>query len=146
MPGCRGAARLTSSGQANRSRTPSGPRIHTFIATSDLHLERKLRISRDQCFDALTAAVKQARGYTDDVEFSAEDATRTDMEFLCRAVEAAIGLGATTINLPDTVGYLTPDEIEDFFTQVRTRVPNRPTKRSSAPTATMTWDSLSQTP
>ena len=99
-------------------------RIHTFIATSDLHLERKLRISRDQCFDALTAAVKQARGYTDDVEFSAEDATRTDMEFLCRAVEAAIGLGATTINLPDTVGYLTPDEIEDFFTQVRTRVPN----------------------
>ena len=99
-------------------------RIHTFIATSDLHLERKLRISRDQCLEALSAGVKQARDYTDDVEFSAEDATRTDMDFLCHVVETAIRLGATTINLPDTVGYCTPDEIGDFFTQVLTRVPN----------------------
>ena len=99
-------------------------RIHTFIATSDLHLERKLRISRDQCLEALSAGVTQARRYTDDVEFSAEDATRTDMDFLCRVVETAIGLGATTINLPDTVGYYTPEEIEDFFTEVRARVPN----------------------
>ena len=99
-------------------------RIHTFIATSDLHLERKLRISRDQCMDALTAACKQARDYTDDVEFSAEDATRTEMEFMCRVVERAIEMGATTINLPDTVGCCTPEEIEAFFTEIRTRVPN----------------------
>ena len=99
-------------------------RIHTFIATSDLHLERKLRISRDQCLEAMTDGVKQARGYTDDVEFSAEDATRTDMDFLCRVVEKAIDVGATTINLPDTVGYCTPEEIAEFFIEVRTRVPN----------------------
>ena len=99
-------------------------RIHTFIATSDLHLERKLRITRDQCLEAMTDGVKQACGYTDDVEFSAEDATRTDMDFLCRVVEKAIEVGATTINLPDTVGYCTPDEIAEFFTEVRRRVPN----------------------
>ena len=99
-------------------------RIHTFIATSDLHLERKLRITRQQCLDALDAGVRQARGYTDDVEFSAEDATRTDMEFLCRVVETAVNAGATTINLPDTVGYCTPEEIEAFFTEIQTRVPN----------------------
>ena len=99
-------------------------RIHTFIATSDLHLEKKLRITRQQCIDALGAGVRQARGYTDDVEFSAEDATRTDMDFLCRVVETAVDAGATTINLPDTVGYCTPEEIEAFFTEIRTRVPN----------------------
>jgi len=99
-------------------------RIHTFIATSDLHLERKLRITREQCIAALSAGVKLARGYTDDVEFSAEDATRTDMDFLCRVVETAVEAGATTINLPDTVGYCTPEEIETFFTEIRTRVPN----------------------
>ncbi len=99
-------------------------RIHTFIATSDLHLERKLRITREQCLAALTAAVKQACGYTDDVEFSAEDATRTDMDFLCQVVEMAIDAGATTVNLPDTVGYCTPEEIGEFFSEVRARVPN----------------------
>ena len=99
-------------------------RIHTFIATSDLHLERKLRITREQCLDAVVAGVKQARGYTDDVEFSAEDATRTEMDFLCQVVETAIAHGATTINLPDTVGYCTPEEIGDFFTEVRNKVPN----------------------
>ena len=99
-------------------------RIHTFIATSDLHLERKLRISRDDCLAAVTAGVKQARGYTDDVEFSAEDATRSDMEFLCRVVETAIKAGATTINLPDTVGYCTPEEIEEFFVEIREKVTN----------------------
>ena len=97
-------------------------RIHTFIATSDLHLERKLRISREQCLAAVTAGVTQARGYTDDVEFSAEDATRSDLDFLCRVVDAAIAAGATTINLPDTVGYCTPEEIEEFFTDVRGKV------------------------
>ena len=97
-------------------------RIHTFIATSDLHLERKLRISREQCLQAVTAGVKQARGYTDDVEFSAEDATRSDMDFLCEVVDTAIAAGATTINLPDTVGYCTPEEIEEFFTEVGAKV------------------------
>ena len=97
-------------------------RIHTFIATSDLHLERKLRIGRDQCLQAVTDGVTQARGYTEDVEFSAEDATRSDIDFLCRVVETAIAAGATTINLPDTVGYCTPEEIEEFFTEVRGRV------------------------
>ena len=99
-------------------------RIHTFIATSDLHLERKLRISREQCATTAVDCVKQARRYTDDVEFSAEDATRSDLDFLCRVVEAAIEAGATTINLPDTVGYCTPDEITAFFTQVREKIPN----------------------
>ena len=105
-------------------KTAARSRIHTFIATSDLHLDRKLRITRDECLEALTAGVKQARGYTDDVEFSAEDATRTDMDFLCEVVERAIDSGATTINLPDTVGYCTPEEIEEFFTEIRTRVPS----------------------
>lgn len=99
-------------------------RIHTFIATSDLHLERKLRITRDECMTALTDGVKRARNYTDDVEFSAEDATRTNLDFLCRVVETAINAGATTVNLPDTVGYCTPEDVTDFFTEVRTRVPN----------------------
>ena len=99
-------------------------RIHTFIATSDLHLERKLRITREECMQALIDGVKQALGYTDDVEFSAEDATRSDLDFLSRVVETAISVGATTINLPDTVGYCTPEEISEFFTDIRTRVPN----------------------
>ena len=99
-------------------------RIHTFIATSDLHLERKLRISREDCLQAVVDNVSLARSYTDDVEFSAEDATRTDLDFLCRIVETAIAQGATTVNLPDTVGYCTPDEIGRFFTDVIGRVPN----------------------
>ena len=98
-------------------------RIHIFIATSDLHLERKLRISREQCLTTAVDSVKRARRYTDDVEFSAEDATRSDLDFLCRVVEGAIEAGATTINLPDTVGYCTPDEILRFFTEVREKVP-----------------------
>jgi len=99
-------------------------RIHTFIATSDLHLERKLSMTREQCLAATVAAVTHARRYTDDVQFSAEDATRSDLGFLCRVVEAAIDAGATTINLPDTVGYSTPDEIAEFFTAVLGRVAN----------------------
>ena len=99
-------------------------RIHTFIATSDLHLQAKLRISRDECLEKAATSVRFARQHTDDVEFSAEDATRSDMDFLCRVIEAAIDAGATTINLPDTVGYLTPDEIRDFFRVVRARVPH----------------------
>jgi 2-isopropylmalate synthase len=99
-------------------------RIHTFLATSDLHLERKLRITRDACLDQIVDGVRRARQYTDDVEFSAEDATRSDRDFLCRVVEAAIASGATTINLPDTVGYTVPEEIRDFFFEIRRRVPN----------------------
>jgi 2-isopropylmalate synthase len=99
-------------------------RIHTFIATSDLHLSKKLRITREACLEAAVSSVARARTYTDDVEFSAEDATRSDRDFLCRVVEAVIAAGATTINLPDTVGYSTPDEIAEFFTDIMVRVPN----------------------
>jgi 2-isopropylmalate synthase len=99
-------------------------RIHTFIATSDLHLDRKLNMTRAQCLDAAVSAVRHARKYTDDVQFSAEDATRSDPDYLCRVVEAVIDAGATTINLPDTVGYSTPDELAEFFTSVIGRVPN----------------------
>ena len=99
-------------------------RIHTFIATSDLHLQAKLRISREQCLEAAIDAVRFARHHTYDVEFSAEDATRSDFDFLCRVIEAVIKAGATTVNLPDTVGYSTPDETRDFFERVRERVPN----------------------
>ena len=97
-------------------------RIHTFIATSDLHLERKLRITREQCLETAVKAVTLARQYTDDVQFSAEDATRSDLEYLAQIVQAVIAAGATTINLPDTVGYCTPDEILQFFTTIREKV------------------------
>jgi 2-isopropylmalate synthase len=99
-------------------------RIHTFIATSDLHLAAKLRMDRDACIAAAVEAVRCARQYTDDVQFSAEDATRTDTDFLCRVVEAVIDAGATTVNLPDTVGYATPEEIREMFAIVIDRVPN----------------------
>jgi 2-isopropylmalate synthase len=99
-------------------------RIHVFIATSDLHLERKLRITREACLTAAVAAIHQARRYTPDVQFSAEDATRTDMDFLCRVVEEVISAGCTTVNLPDTVGYSTPDEIGAFFSTIMARVAN----------------------
>jgi len=98
-------------------------RIHVFIATSDLHLEQKLHIDRPTCVERVRAAVRRARGYTPDVEFSAEDATRSDLEFLCRVVLVAIAEGATTINLPDTVGYTTPSEYAALFRAVRERVP-----------------------
>jgi 2-isopropylmalate synthase len=99
-------------------------RIHTFIATSDLHLQAKLRISREQCLETAVDAVRYARQQTDDVQFSAEDATRSDFDFLCRVIEQVIAAGATTINLPDTVGFSTPDEMREFFTRIRGRVPH----------------------
>jgi 2-isopropylmalate synthase len=99
-------------------------RIHTFIATSDLHLQAKLRMTREQCLEAAVDAVRYARQHTYDVQFSAEDATRSDFDFLCRVVEAVIEVGATTINLPDTVGYTTPEETRDFFERIRARIPN----------------------
>lgn len=97
------------------------PRIHTFIATSDIHLQHKLKMSREQVLEAAGAAVKRARGYTSDVEFSAEDASRSDLDFLCRVVETAIAAGAAVINIPDTVGYAAPDEFAQFIRDIRAR-------------------------
>ncbi len=99
-------------------------RIHVFIATSDLHLARKLRMSREECIDAAMAAVRLARNHTDDVQFSAEDATRSDPHFLWQVIEGVIQSGAKTINLPDTVGYSTPDEVAEFFRTVIAHVPS----------------------
>lgn len=98
------------------------PRIHTFLSTSDLHLERKLGIGRDEALRRIDQAVTQARRHTSDVEFSAEDAIRTDLNFLCRVVQVAIEAGATTINLPDTVGYASPRDVATMFDAV-SRVP-----------------------
>ena len=91
------------------------PRIHTFLATSDIHMEYKLKMSREQVLEQVSAMVAHARNYCDDVEFSAEDATRSDWEFLKKVCEAAIRAGAGTINLPDTVGYTTPQEMYDLI-------------------------------
>ena len=111
--------------EAGRALKPAErARIHTFLATSDLHLQTKLRMTRETCLESAVSAVRLARRFTDDVEFSAEDATRSDLDFLCRLVEAVIREGCTTINLPDTVGYATPDETCEFFSQMIARVPN----------------------
>ena len=99
-------------------------RIHTFIATSEIHVGAKLRKSHDDVVDMAVAAVKHARKYTDDVEFSCEDAGRTHIDYLCRMVEAAIHAGATTVNIPDTVGYTTPTEFGGIIQQLFNRVPN----------------------
>jgi 2-isopropylmalate synthase len=104
-------------------------RIHTFIATSAIHLTHKLRIGQAECIDRAVAAIQQARTYTDDVEFSAEDATRTDIDFLCRIVQAAIEAGATTINIPDTVGYAHPEDIRAIFAPWFATVRARPRDR-----------------
>ena len=100
------------------------PVIHTFIATSDIHLEKKLKKTRDEVLDIAVAAVKRAKGYVEDVEFSAEDASRSDMDYLCQVVEAVIDAGATVVNLPDTVGYAIPSEYGQMIRQVIERVPN----------------------
>jgi 2-isopropylmalate synthase len=111
--------------EAARSLGPAARRrLHIFLATSDLHLSRKLQMSRESCLEAIVDGARLARRFTDDVEFSAEDATRSDRDFLCRVIEAVIRAGCRTINLPDTVGYATPDEMREFFIDVRTRVPN----------------------
>jgi 2-isopropylmalate synthase len=98
-------------------------RIHVFLASSDLHLEYKLRISREQALDQVTESVRLARSYTEDIEFSTEDGTRSDHEFLLQMIAVAIQAGATTINIPDTVGYATPDEYAAIFRMVKARVP-----------------------
>ena len=100
------------------------PRIHTFISTSPVHMKFKLQKSAEEVLEMVTAQVTRARNLVPDVEWSAEDGTRTEMDFLCRTVEAAIRAGATTINIPDTVGYTVPEEYEAIFRTVRERVPN----------------------
>ncbi len=103
-------------------RVAERPRIHVFLATSDIHLKYKLRITRDQCVEQAREAIRYAKSLCDDVEFSPEDATRTDPEFLCRVLEAVVEAGATTLNIPDTVGYTVPTEFADLITTIRQRV------------------------
>jgi len=98
-------------------------RIHVFLASSDLHLEYKLKMSRAQALDQAAESVRLARSLVDDVEFSPEDATRSDRDFLVDIVRVAVEAGATTINMPDTVGYMTPDEYGRMFAEVRERIP-----------------------
>tara|TARA_Y100000052_G_scaffold27554_1_gene36239 strand:- start:21814 stop:23349 length:1536 start_codon:yes stop_codon:yes gene_type:complete len=105
-------------------RGAANPRIHTFIATSPLHMEQKLKMGENAVLEAIGRSVTQARDLVPDVEWSAEDATRSDFEFLCRAVDAAIAAGATTINLPDTVGYAHPEEYGQLFKRIRETVPD----------------------
>lgn len=98
------------------------PRIHVFLATSDIHLQYKLRITRDECVAQAREAVQFARSLCGDVEFSPEDATRTDPDFLCRVLQAVVDAGATTLNIPDTVGYTMPSEFGELISTIRARV------------------------
>ena len=100
------------------------PRIHTFIATSKLHMEHKLKLSKKQVLEYVESSVKLARKFTDDVEWSCEDGTRTDIDFMCRTVELAIKCGAKTINIPDTVGYSVPSEFTKIIKHLINNVPN----------------------
>ena len=100
------------------------PRIHTFIATSPIHMRHKLRMEPGQVVERAVAAVTRARKYTDDVEFSPEDAGRSEEDFLCQIIEAVIAAGATTINIPDTVGYSLPHEFGALIGRLRARIPN----------------------
>src|SRR5207247_1603476 len=97
---------VDAAGQAVRG--AEKPRVHVFLATSEIHLQHKLRRTREEALEMAVAAVRRAKGFTEDVEFSPEDASRTDLDYLCQIVEAAIDAGATTINIPDTVGYAVP--------------------------------------
>src|SRR5499425_715560 len=106
-------------------------RIHTFISTSPVHMKWKLQMEPQQVFQMVISSVTRARNYTDDVEWSAEDGTRTEHDFLCRCVEAAIAAGATTINIPDTVGYTVPEEYFALLKRLRERVPNSDAARFS---------------
>jgi 2-isopropylmalate synthase len=109
------AARAVEPAQRNR--------IHTFLSSSDIHLEHQMKLSRAQALDLAAESVRLARSFVDDVEFSPMDATRTDPDFLVQMVTVAVQAGATTINLPDTVGYITPSEYATIFRMVRERVP-----------------------
>ncbi|UFN49382.1 2-isopropylmalate synthase [Roseomonas sp. OT10] len=108
---------------AEATKPAARPRIHIVLATSDLHMRVKLRMSREEVLEAITASVTLARNHAADVEWSAEDGSRSDIDFLCRCVETAIQAGATTINIPDTVGYSMPEDIAAIFRALRERVP-----------------------
>lgn len=99
-------------------------RIHTFMSTSDIHLEHQYRIGRDKCLEMIKDSVTLARKFTDNVEWSAMDATRTDADFLCKAVDTAIAAGATTVNIPDTVGYATPEDYYQLIAYLKNNVSN----------------------
>ena len=113
---------IVKAGEAIKS--ANSGRIHTFIATSPIHMEKKLRMSPDEVVERAVWAVKKARNFTDDVEFSPEDAGRSDVDFLCRVIEAVIDAGATTINIPDTVGYNVPHQFGNLFKELIERIPN----------------------
>ena len=98
------------------------PRIHTFVATSDIHLEHKLKKTRSEVIEMTRAAIQQARTYVDEVEFSAEDATRSDVDYLCDVLDVAVDAGASILNIPDTVGYTTPGEFISLISTVKERV------------------------
>lgn len=100
----------------------SHPRIHVFLATSDIHLQQKLQISRQQCLEEAWSAVRLAKSFCEDVEFSPEDATRSDVDFLCEVLATVIEAGATTVNIPDTVGYTVPSEYGELIQRIRRRV------------------------
>jgi 2-isopropylmalate synthase len=102
------------------------PRLHLFLATSDLHLKHKLRSTREQALEQIIKMIRIGRQHCEEVEFSAEDASRTDIDYLCQVVLAAVESGATIINLPDTVGYSTPDDYAEMFRQVRARLGAHP--------------------
>jgi 2-isopropylmalate synthase len=102
--------------------TAQRPRIHVFLASSDLHMQCKLKITREQALEQVYRSVAYAKSLCGDVEFSPEDATRSDLDFLCRFIQAAVDAGATTINIPDTVGYSIPDEFAGIIRTVRARV------------------------
>src|SRR3974390_1315177 len=103
-------------------RDAAHPRIHVFLATSDIHLRYKLRITRGQSVERAREAIGLAKSFCNDIEFSPDDATRTDPDFLCRVLEAVMQEGATTLNIPDTVGYTIPSEFAELITTIRRRV------------------------
>src|SRR5437016_3355404 len=128
---------LSRAGQADIDRAAEAikpakrGRIHTFISTSPVHMKWKLQLEPEKVFEMVVASVTRARNYTDDVEWSCEDGTRTEHDFLCRCIEAAINAGASTINIPDTVGYTVPEEYYALFKMVQERVPNSDKARFS---------------
>src|ERR1700735_944512 len=128
IKGCRVAAlaraRREDVDAALRGLEPAAkPRLHLFLATSDLHLKHKLRCTREEALERITSMIRFGRQHCDEVEFSAEDASRTDIDYLCQVVLAAVECGGRIINLPDTVGYSTPDEYRDMFRKVREKLP-----------------------
>ena len=113
---------IDRAGEALKS--AKNPRIHTFISTSPVHMEYKLQMNEEEVLDAINFSVSRARNLVDDVQWSAEDATRTDREFLFKCVDMAISSGATTINIPDTVGYTTPDEYYEIISSLINNIPS----------------------